>query len=137
MPRTTTDKKSKTIILRINDECREYIEKEAQKEDINVSEYLRRQIEDIKSGMLRKSQNVMDDYTADEFKSMCVACRIDTKSFFRQTQKLFNDGLITVDCGIVNVHGKIDSSSFEEACERTNQDPQYIIDRVTEKILKG
>lgn len=31
----------------------------------------------------------------------------------------------------------VNTDKFIEACERTNQDPQYIIDRVTEKILKG
>lgn len=31
----------------------------------------------------------------------------------------------------------VNTDAFIEACERTNQDAQYIIDRITEKLLKG
>lgn len=137
MARTTSDKKSSTIILRINDECRDYIEKQASMQEVSVSEYIRNQIQDQKDGVLRRSNNVMDDSTADEFKSMCYACHIDTSSFFRQVCKLFDTGAITVERGIVIANGKYNMHSFEEACERTNQDAQYLIDRMTERLLKG
>lgn len=31
----------------------------------------------------------------------------------------------------------VNTEKFIEACERTNQDAQYIIDSITEKLLKG
>ena len=137
MARTTNDKKSSTIILRINDECRSYIEKESSKEGVSVSEYIRNQIQEKKDGLLRKSQNVMDDSTADELKAMCYACHIEPASFFRQIAKLFDKGSITVERGIVVSNGKYNLTEFEIACERNNQDAQHIIDSITEKLLKG
>lgn len=137
MGRTTDDKKSSTIILRINDECRNYIEKQASSQGISVSEYMRMQIQDQKDGLLRRTHNVMDDSSADDFKSMCFACHIDTNSFFRQVCNLFEKGSIAVERGIVVSKGNYDLTRLEEACERTNQDAQYIIDRITEKLLKG
>ena len=31
----------------------------------------------------------------------------------------------------------VNTEKFIEACERTNQDPQYLIDKMTERLLKG
>ena len=31
----------------------------------------------------------------------------------------------------------VNTEKFIEACERTNQNPQYLIDRMTERLLKG
>lgn len=31
----------------------------------------------------------------------------------------------------------VNTERFIEACERTNQDPQYLIDRMTERLLQG
>ena len=31
----------------------------------------------------------------------------------------------------------VNTDKFIEACERTNQDAQYIIDKITDKLLKG
>lgn len=137
MARTTQDRKSSTIILRINDECRTYIEKKAAEQGISVSEFLRNEIQDEKDGVLRRSNNVMDDSVADEFKSMCFACHIDTNSFFRQISKLFDSGAITVERGTVISNGKYRLFELEEACERANQDAQFIIDKITEKIRAG
>lgn len=33
--------------------------------------------------------------------------------------------------------GYVSTERFVEACERTNQDAQFIIDKMTERILKG
>lgn len=33
--------------------------------------------------------------------------------------------------------GYVDTERFLEACERTNQDGQYIIDSITDRLLKG
>lgn len=31
----------------------------------------------------------------------------------------------------------VNTDKFIEACERTNQDPQFLIDKITEKLLRG
>ena len=31
----------------------------------------------------------------------------------------------------------VNTEKFIEACERTNQNPQYLLDRMTERLLKG
>ena len=43
--RTSSDPKENTIKLRLNDEMRKYIEKKSKKQDISMSEYIRKLIE--------------------------------------------------------------------------------------------
>ena len=45
MGRTTSDKKGKTVILRINRELDEKLKKESAEEELSVSEYCRRILE--------------------------------------------------------------------------------------------
>lgn len=43
--RTSSDPKENTIKLRLNDEMRKYIEKRSKNQDISMSEYIRKLIE--------------------------------------------------------------------------------------------
>lgn len=161
MARTTSDKKGNTVILRINEELNEKLKRESAGEGVSVSEYCRRvlsgetkcntELGDIET--LRSENSVLQkrikelegskptsDYVSDETRKdierMCHLSGASTVYFNDEVCRLFNEGKIEFDCMKLKSKGEYDLSYLLDVCHRINADPQEMINKLANSLVR-
>lgn len=129
MARPTTDKKGCTVILRINEETRSYLEEMAKGE--TISSYVRSMIQKEKNGEFNVIQNqrLVDKAIYSDIEVMCKFYGIDTATFFKELCKSMNEGEVVYEDGVIKGKSEIDLSRFMEVCHEKKKDPQEVLDR--------
>lgn len=129
MARPTTDKKGCTVILRINEETRSYLEEMAKGE--TISSYVRSMIQKEKNGEFNVTQNqrLVDKAIYSDIEVMCSLYGVDTSTFFKELCKSMNEGEVVYEDGVIKGKSEIDLSRFMEVCHEMKKDPQEVLDR--------
>lgn len=161
MARTTDDRKGKTVILRINDELHERLKAESEKEEKSISEYIRgilssetkcntelRDIENLRAencvlqnrikelaGAKGVSQ-IMSEETYKDLEQMCRLSGLTIDRFMDYIRRLFNDGRIYIEGIAVKTRGEYDLSQLTDVCHRLNVDPQEMINRLANNLVR-
>lgn len=143
MGRPTSDRKTKTLIIRINDETRESLESKASEEGKTLSDYAR----DIliggkqKNNVIQKNtefrQDLMDRAVERDIGEMCKLSGISTHDFYRGICELFTDGQIGIDEGRVRSFGEYDLRDFESVCYRLHQRPKEMLEKLTRSLERS
>lgn len=167
MGRTTSDKKGKTVILRINRELDEKLKKESAEEELSVSEYCRRILEGKKEcntelqgietlkeentvlqnrikeleskGVIQNTDGFPQLMNADTYRDIENMCRLSGltfTNFMNHIQRLFNDGYIYIEGVAVKTKGDYDLSYLLDACHRANVDPQEMINKLANSLVR-
>lgn len=148
MARTTSDKKGRTVILRINAELDERLKRESEAEGISLSEYCRRVLngecntEEIKgkgSNVIQKEPEYtgyVRDTTRKDIEKMCHLCGVSTEYFFDEVCRLFNEGKIEFECMKLKSKGEYDLGYLLDVCHRANVDPQEMINKLANSLVR-
>lgn len=137
MARPTNDKKDKTLILRVNAETKEQIEKRAKLSGKSISDYVRDEILGENNVIQNEDdviQNIMDKAVYKDINDMCRSCQISTHDFYRGVCDLWNSGKLFIEDGKVKSKGEWDLDMFVERCHFINEYPQDVIDKVTKGL---
>lgn len=134
MARPTNDRKDKTLILRVNAETKEKIEKKARISGKSISDYVRDEMlgdstEDI-------MQSVMDKAVYRDIKRMCELNGYSTHDFYRGVCEMFNEGILYIDEKRLKCKGEWRMEEFVEKCHSINKYPQDVIDMVTRGLRR-
>ena len=136
MARPTTDRKGCTVILRINEETRAYLEDMAKGE--TISSYVRSMIQKEKDGDFNEIQNqpTIDAEIYRDIESMCLCCGMSFEEFMKDIQGKLTSGEIEIDGGevILKKFSGLDSEKFERACEEKGVDPNKMIEKATQLV---
>lgn len=162
MGRPTNEKKDRTIKLRISEELYEKLERESEG---NISGYVRgvlsgetkcntelRDIETLKAencvlqnklkeieGRVSKSEGVpqiMSEETYRDLEQMCKASAIPIDKFMDYIRRLFNDGRIYIEGIAVKTRGEYDLDYLVDVCHRINVDPQEMINKLANNLVR-
>lgn len=134
MARPTNDRKDKTLILRVNAETKEKIEKKAKISGKSISDYVRDEILGERQSVEDIMQSVMDKAVYRDIKKMCELCGYSTHDFYRGVCELFNEGILYIDEKRLKSKGDWDLEEFVEKCHSINKYPQDVIDMVTKGL---
>ena len=143
MGRPTNDYKGNTIILRINEGLYGELKRASEKEGISLSGYARNILLDKFCNTKKNSkksnviQNDVGEETYQDLLRMCDLSGFTINRFMDYVTRMFNDGRIYVDGMILRTKGELDTSRLEDVCHRRNLNPQDVIDKMTDRILKG
>lgn len=133
MPRPTDDKKGSTIILRINEETRKYLEKKAQGE--TLSSYVRRMIVKEKDGI---QDNVIQNKTVSEadkkIEEDARAFGLEVEDFKKKLIEAVDNGRLMYENGEFSGVGAVDTSRFMERCAELGMNPQDTINKITQRL---
>ncbi len=131
MSRPTDDKKGSTIILRINEETRQYLEEKAQGR--TLSAYVRDMIQAERDG---SQNNVIQNPQMKEIEGMCTAFKIPTEEFLKKLSDAMIDGVIGYENGKFKsyIEEEYDLSRFKDACEYKGVSVQKMIDKATQMV---
>ena len=133
MPRPTDDKKGSTIILRINEETRKYLEKKAQGE--TLSSYVRRMIVKEKDGL---QDNVIQNKTVSEadkkIEEDAVVFKLSAEELKLKLIEAVDNGKLMYENGEFLGVGAVDTSRFMERCAELGMNPQDTINKITQRL---
>ena len=164
MGRPTEEKKDKTIKLRLSEELYERLEKEsegnmsgyvrrilsgdskakveADKRLKEENEALKTQIKELSERVVSVPQNdnatqtIMSEATYRDLSNMCQLSGLTFERFMDRVRELFNDGSIYVDGITIKTKGDYDLSYLVEMCHRVNVDPQEMIDKLANSLVR-
>lgn len=145
MGRPTDEKKEKTVKLRISGELYEEIERRGD----NISETIRSLIRDGMNYVPQKkveseqnsvpqntSQGIMSEETYRDLEQMCRASHMTVSDFMEHIRELFNDGRIYVEGFEVKTKGEYDLGYLLDVCHRANVDPQEMINKLANSLVR-
>lgn len=146
MARPTDDLKESKIILRINAETREKLEKEAEKEKISLSQHIRNIISGKKEeNSVLQNQNFEDslskwgineEYLAD-LSTMAGFMGGSVGEMIRLLDEAVNEGTITFENGRYIGVPKCNLNELEEACHERGIGMQEAIDKTVKNLRSG
>ena len=146
MARPTDDLKESKIILRINAETREKLEKEAEKAKISLSQHIRNIISGEKEeNSVLQNQNYEDglskwgineEYLAD-LSTMAGFMGGSVGEMIRLLDEAVNEGAITYEGGKYIGVPEYDLSNLEEACHERGIGMQEAIDKTVKNLRSG
>ena len=146
MARPTDDLKESKIILRINAETREKLEKEAEKAKISLSQHIRNIISGEKEeNSVLQNQNYEDslskwgineEYLAD-LSTMAGFMGGSVGEMIRLLDEAVNEGMITFENGRYIGVPKCDLNELEEACHDRGIGMQEAIDKTVKSLRSG
>lgn len=113
MARPTDDKKESTVILRLNDDLRGYIEGGAKDAGVSMSEYVRRLI--------------TGGYRNHDLEDMLSFAHMTMDGAVEWLYDRLSDGEIEVNSDGLRVHEEYNLSELREVCEREGLDVQDVI----------
>lgn len=135
MSRPTTDKKGNTVILRINDEMRRYLEEKSNGE--TISSYVRKMIENEQNGVSNNViQNPLSNELVGQIDYMCSFFKIDAETFLKEVCKGLETGEIGYENGL-KTYGTLDTSRFENACHDKGIDAEKMLEKATQMVWKS
>lgn len=134
MPRPTTDKKGSTIILRINDETRKYLEENARGE--TLSSYVRRMILKEKDGKDNVIQNEeLPDYVK-RIDMYAAPFGITGEELATRLLDGMDSGQIMMEGGGFSAKNEYDFDRFVEACRMKGVATEKMLEKCTQ-MIKG
>jgi len=146
MARPTDDLKESKIILRINAETREKLEKEAEKAKISLSQHIRNIIsgEKEENSVLQNQDyedslskwGINEEYLAD-LSTMAGFMGGSVGEMIRLLDEAVNEGAITFENGRYIGVPKCDLNELEEACHERGIGMQEAIDKTVKKLRSG
>ena len=164
MGRPTEEKKDRTIKLRLSEELYERLEKEsegnmsgyvrrilsgdskakveADKRLKEENEALKTQIKELSERVVSVShkenvtQTIMSEATYRDLNNMCQLSGLTFERFMDRVRELFNDGSIYVDGITIKTKGDYDLSYLTDMCHRVNVNPQEMIDKLANSLVR-
>lgn len=148
MGRPTEEKKDRTIKLRISDELYERLERESEG---NMSGYVRgilsgensaeikrlkAEIAELRSAPQGDNQLPISEETYKDLENMCRLSGLTFANFMNYIRRLFNDGYIYIEGVSVKTKGEYNLSYLLEACHRANVDPQEMINKLANSLVR-
>lgn len=128
MARPTNDKKEQTVILRLNEEMRSEIEKEASEMSLSMSQYVRNIIKNRHNSVIQNQNSAV----LKDIGMMAELFGIETGEMTEQFCEMLNDGLLTVSKGKLEIVMPEWAERFEETCHDRCMD----VERTMEGVLK-
>ena len=153
MGRPTNEKKDRTIKLRVSDELYERLERESEG---NMSGYVR---EILSSGNSKEEERLraenkalkdrieelpktgdvpklMSEETYKDLSDMCRLGGFTFERFMERIRELFNDGHIYIEGLTLKTRGDYDLSYLIDVCHRANVDPQEMINKLANNLVR-
>ena len=129
MARPTSDPKSSKIIIRINNETRERLEKGAKRCGISLSQHIR--------GILSGNNTPKDSDDLKDIRQMARCFGVETGDLLHQVCEGLNDGSLTSENGKVRGVPDIDLTDFYEVCHERGVRPQEALDKLVQNMRRG
>ena len=79
---------------------------------------------------------LMNENTQRDIEKMCELSEISTGLFFDEVCRLFNEGKIEVEKHGLRSRGEYDLGYLEDVCHRLNVDPQEMINKLANSLVR-
>lgn len=145
MGRPTTEKKDKTVKLRISEELYEEVVKKGD----NVSETIRKMIKSGVDGVPQKKTDGRDNVPQNKEESSLLLKEIesvmpligvkDLEEFFKKLIDAINEGTVLYEGGrfYSQSNEDVNLSRFKEACDAKGMDYQKTVDKMTQIVWQS
>lgn len=126
MARPTNDKKEQTVILRLNEEMRGEIEREASEMSLSMSQYVRNIINNRHNSVIQNQNSaILEDIAA-----MSSLFGLTTEEMTEQFCEMLNDGRLTVNRGRLEAVMPEWAERIEETCHDRGIEVEELIKKL-------